>query len=201
MPKWQRKLGTPKPDKSFERLFVRARALERHEQQFSASRQDNTRGKFTTQEGVSTKGDETTEQHTGLSREGAQCQKGLRQEFKGGKTGHPRFLPDERKTSDACYNCRDLGHHQRDCPKLGREASGRTGHVSSMTIQKFTDRFQQFSTDELETMLAKGKAAVEQQQQEGRGNVDAVTVSSVGVKGSLLKVNLEVEGLCTGSGR
>ena len=49
--------------------------------------------------------------------------------------------------------------------------------------------------DKLETVLAERKAATEQQQLEGRGNVDMVTMSSVGVKGALLKVNLEVEGL------
>ena len=185
----------PKPDESFEELFARARVLERHEQQFGASRWNNARGKSTTLEGGSTKGDRTTEQRTGISSKGPQCQKGLRQEFKGVKTGHPRFFPDETKKSEAWYNCGDLGHHWRDCPKLGREAPGRTGRVSSMTVRKFTNQFQQFSTDELETVLTERKAATEQQQLEGSGNVDMVTVSSVGVKGPLLKVNLEVEGL------
>ena len=35
MPKWQRKLGAPKPKESFEELYDRARTLERHDQQYS----------------------------------------------------------------------------------------------------------------------------------------------------------------------
>lgn len=118
LPKWQRKLGAPKPDESFEDLFARARALERHEEYFSAGCRDNARGKSTTDEEVSTRGDGTAEQRTSISSKGAQHRKGSRQEVKGGKGGHPHFLPDERKKSETCYHCGELGHHRRDCPKL-----------------------------------------------------------------------------------
>ena len=36
LPRWQRKLGAPKPDESFEELFARARTTERREEQYSA---------------------------------------------------------------------------------------------------------------------------------------------------------------------
>ena len=39
LPKWQRKLGAPKTDESFEDLYARARAIERHDQQIGAGRQ------------------------------------------------------------------------------------------------------------------------------------------------------------------
>ena len=41
LPKWQRKLGAPKPTEFFEELYARARTLERHDQQFNASRNDS----------------------------------------------------------------------------------------------------------------------------------------------------------------
>ena len=40
--KWQRKLGAPKPDESFHDLLARARMLEEHEKQFSASAESCT---------------------------------------------------------------------------------------------------------------------------------------------------------------
>ena len=36
-PRWQRKLNAPKPDETFGQLFERARMLEQHEKQFTAS--------------------------------------------------------------------------------------------------------------------------------------------------------------------
>ena len=43
LPNWQRKLGTPKTDESFEDLYPRARAFERHDQQIGAGRQVDMR--------------------------------------------------------------------------------------------------------------------------------------------------------------
>ena len=42
-PRWQRKLGAPKPDESFDELFARARTTERREEQYSTTTSD--RGK------------------------------------------------------------------------------------------------------------------------------------------------------------
>ena len=36
-PRWQRKLNAPRPDETFAQLFERARMLEQHEKQFTAS--------------------------------------------------------------------------------------------------------------------------------------------------------------------
>ena len=38
LPKWQRKLGAPKTDETFEDLYARARAIEQHDQQIGTGR-------------------------------------------------------------------------------------------------------------------------------------------------------------------
>ena len=40
--KWQRKLGAPKADESFQDLFTRARVLEEHERQYTVSAESRT---------------------------------------------------------------------------------------------------------------------------------------------------------------
>jgi hypothetical protein len=66
-----------------------------------------------------------------------------------------------------------------------------------MTTRNSQDSTQllQFSTDELEQVIANCKAAAKQQQLEGDGHVDVMTMSSVDVKGPLLQVSIEVKGL------
>lgn len=197
LPKWQRKLGAPKTDESFEDLYARARASERHEQQISSGRRDNLRGKSSTQEEASVRGDGLSDQRTSTVRDtsGAQRQKVASQESRSSRPGHTRTFRDDRRKSEGCFNCGDLGHHKRNCPKLSREAPGRSGCVSSLTAEKSTNQFRYYSMEELERELAERKAAAEQQQLEGGGSVDIVTVSSVGVKGPLLRVGVEIEGL------
>ena len=41
LPKWQRKLGAPRPTETFEELYARARTQERHEQQFTVTQKDS----------------------------------------------------------------------------------------------------------------------------------------------------------------
>ena len=40
LPRWQRKLGAPKPDESFDELFARARTTERREEQYNTTMGD-----------------------------------------------------------------------------------------------------------------------------------------------------------------
>jgi predicted aspartyl protease len=63
--------------------------------------------------------------------------------------------------------------------------------------QQPADQLHQYSTEALEKALAERKVATEQLQLERGGNVDTVTVSSnaADVKGPLLRVRVEIEGL------
>ena len=89
-----------------------------------------------------------------------------------------------------------MGHFQRDCPNPPRETPGRSsGKVSSLVVKDTGKRLEEYSTEDLEKVLAERKAGAEQFQLEGTASVDTVTVSTVEAKGSLPRVCVEVEGL------
>ena len=195
LPKWQRKLGAPKANESFEDLYARARAQERHEQQINATRKDATKGKSFPQEEAGTRCDGTVPRHTATGREpqGAYRQKVTSQPG----SAPSRSTRNEHKRTKACFHCGDVGHRKRQCPKLSKEAPGRTGRVSTLMAQQPADQLHQYSTEALEKALAERKVATEQLQLERGGNVDTITVSSnaADVKGPLLRVRVEIEGL------
>ena len=89
-----------------------------------------------------------------------------------------------------------MGHIQRNCPKLAPETAGSTrGKVSSQVAQDVSKHLEHCSIEELEKVLAEKKAGVQQLQLAGTVSVDMLTVSTVGVKGSLLRACVEIEGL------
>ena len=116
LPKWQCKLGAPKTDETFEDLYARARAMERHEQQIG--RQDDSRyRKPSTPDEVPKKTDTASEPRAS-------------------NTWHSRPRKDERSRSRGCFHCGEVGHLQWNCPKLSQEAPGRSrGKVSSLVVQ------------------------------------------------------------------
>ena len=96
LPKWQRKLGAPKTDESFEDLYARARAIERHDQQIGAGRQADSRlHKPSTADESSKKTDTASEPKTG-------------------KNWHGQPRRDDRNRSRSCFHCGEVGHIQRN---------------------------------------------------------------------------------------
>ena len=90
-----------------------------------------------------------------------------------------------------------MGHIQHNCPKIAPEVVGRSrGKVSSQMAQDASKHLEQCSDEELEKVLVKKKAGIEQLLQlAGTVSVDMATVSAVGAKGSLLRACVEIEGL------
>ena len=178
LPKWQCKLGTPKTDESFEDLYARARAIERHAQQIGAGRQVNSmRSEPSTADEPSKKTDTASEPRTS-------------------KSWHGQPRRDDRNKSRGCFHCGEVGHIQHNCPKLATEAAGRSrGKVSSMVAQDASKHLEHCSIEELEKVLAEKKAGVEQLQLSGTATVDVVTGNTVRAKGSLLRACVEIEGL------
>ena len=94
LPNWQRKLGTPKTDESFEDLYPRARAFERHDQQIGAGRQvDMRHSKPSTADEPSKKTNTANEPRTS-------------------KNWHSLARRDDRNKSRGCFHCGEVGHIQ-----------------------------------------------------------------------------------------
>ena len=71
--------------------------------------------------------------------------------------------------------------------------------ATSLVVQDASKHLEQCSI-ELEKALAERKAGAEQLQLEGTASVDVVTVRTVGAKGSLLCVCVEIRGLAVEEG-
>ena len=143
LPKWQRKLSAPKATESFDELFARACTLEQHDQQFNAgcgdSRQQKGKGNKPPHKNESVKSEE---------RPSPKDQPGR---------GLNRF-PQKK----GCFTCGDLGHIQRNCPKWGSEASGRSGKVSTLAVTELSEDEEDLSVQQLEQLLAKKRLVAEQ---------------------------------------
>lgn len=128
LPKWQRKLGAPKATETFEELYARARTLECHEQQFGASRGETRQ----TEQCASRNAERSTSQESKQKNHPRnEAPKGSNLKSNQGRT-MPRYLGKQR----GCFNCEDLNHFQRNCPKLKSEAAGRSGRVSNLSAKE-----------------------------------------------------------------
>ena len=190
-PRWQRKLNAPRTDETFTQLFERARMLEHHEKQFTASaacRAEN-QGKKSRPSGP-----------TG-----------------GGKTPSQRVQRPQDSTPPAavtpkftrlCYVCHAAGHLARNCPTRknptsespGRSANEPAPRTSSIEAQG-TDAQTELTEEELEFLLARCRLQKEQQllltAQDGKVACVAASTSqpSPPVVGPLLYSELEVGGV------
>ena len=101
LPKWQRKLGVPKTDESFEDLYARARAIERHDQQIGAGRLvDSRRSKPSTADEPSASSESRTSKNW---------------------HGHPRR--DDRNKSRGYFHCGEVVTHSVQLSKASIESS------------------------------------------------------------------------------
>ena len=175
LPKWQCKLGAPRASETFEELYARARTLERHDQQLNAARGEmkpprNPSHKAPTGEGqVPEKAPGSLDRSKGQASTGSQKQRNLQ-----------------------CYHCGQLGHFERNCPKLPREAPGKSGQVSAVMIAS-NKPASQLSTEELEELLAR-RQAEEEQHSLGVGRIGVVTSEVSDVKGPVMQVRVSIEG-------
>ncbi len=128
LPKWQRKLGAPKTTESFEKLFARARTLERHDQQFNTGRSDAKPPK-----GKSSHLNDSARRLEELPQKD-QPDRGV------GKYTWKR----------GCFHCGDMGHIQRNCPQLTPEATGRSGKISTLATTETHESLTDVSVQQLE---------------------------------------------------
>ena len=195
-PRWQRKLNAPRPDETFAQLFERARMLEQHEKQFTASAACRTetpskKSKPSVQAGGSRPPPTTVSQKSHKSQESVPAQ-----------VSASKFVR-------LCHVCREPGHFARNCPirsknsKLespGRSMNGSAARTSSVEVKETIEQ-KELTEEELEFLLARCRLQKEQQmlQTAPGGNVACVKATppqhSGPVIGPLLYCDLEVEGV------
>ena len=202
-PRWQRKLNAPHTDETFAQLFERARMLEQHEKQFTASAACRTEASIkktrqSTPAGGSRPVPIATTATTPATGQRSQRSPG----------GVPSPAPSS-KVGRLCYICQDPGHFARNCPTRSRnakhESPGRSSHESAARTSsvevKETKEQKELTEAELEFLLARCRLQKEKQmlQTSPEGDVACVkatpTQSTGSVIGPLLYCDLEVEGV------
>lgn len=139
-PKWQRKLNAPQPEETFAQLFERARMLEQHEKQFSASAacRRETTGKKNKPA--------TSASHSSTS-------------LKRNKLSEPPTTQvSSQKVNRYCYDCLQPGHLARNCPghlqDNKQEGPGRSTCGVSCTSCLEVKETQELTEEGLELLLA-----------------------------------------------
>ena len=141
LPRWQRKLGAPKPEEFFEELFARARIMKRREEQYTAisngrnepRHKNSNSGKQPTQPASEGSGQSPTE--TRRQNQGNQCR--------------------------ACHRFRHIAKFCKNRQRRGgdAEASGRAPESNANVVTPVT----QCSSAELEEELSKRRLEGEQE--------------------------------------
>ena len=153
LPKWQRKLGHPKPDETFEELYGRARTAERHDRQYSESAAGRSDPQHKTSDRTKKASNSSSSGGSGSS-SGSNKTDVRKREIQGPGDDVSEGSTERGSSSNlVCYNCRETGHIARHCrkPKQGAEAAGRSrgSSVGSKVLVTMADLSDQQLKDEL----------------------------------------------------
>ena len=202
LPKWQRKLGAPKPEESFAELYDRARMLEKREVQYSDSanvRKDtkatatptdqksdqnkkNQQGKYKFQKSYKAPTQTTTSKEGNVS------------------AGPAQSAPGQKSvgTNKTCFRCKSPSHWAKDCTKqLKAEAPGRGKPSSTTSMITPVSTLEQMTDEQLEDILSKRKLEREQELLKEVAQVDVVRAEegSSGAVGPILSLKIKIEGV------
>ena len=126
LPKWQRKLGAPKPNETFEELYDKARTLERHDQQYSHSAAERNDPKGTKKDNKPASKPEGNPKSNTVESSPKELKR----------------IPNTSQNRLICYNCEKPGHIARECrkPRMKFEAVGRASKSTVLTtVADLTD--------------------------------------------------------------
>ena len=180
--KWQRKLGSPKPEETFHDLFARARMLEECEKQFAASANvrssENQKKLFNdrVRKPPNYKPKETL---------GARIQE------------KPVDLESSQPRERRCFLCKKVGHMRRECP-LKTEAPGRSQASSTSVVEvaESVTRPEDLTESQLEQLLASRRLNQEKIALHVTSQANTITgEGEAQTVGSLLHLDLCIEGV------
>ena len=188
LPKWQRKLGAPKATETFDDLYARARALERHDQQFNVRTGNNKPQASFPQKSAS---------HKEGKQMGGNEQRPEHHINRGPRRGSGQSYPKGGK----CWHCNGYGHIERNCPKRGTESPGRTAKISTVA----TPGIPEMTIRQLEEVLASKRLAAEQNKlsadigtvtgvTSGTNQVSNSSVDATDAIGPILYLEVSIEG-------
>ena len=152
LPKWQKKLGAPRPSEKFHDLYERARTVERHDQQFQASAVGRSEKKDGQPEQSSKPAMVTKSAGSGAS---------TSEESPSSASG------GSRSTRRSCFICKSINHLARNCPekKHRHEARGRTrpnqSSQSTVSVVEASSAAEALTTQQLEDLLAERRVQEE----------------------------------------
>lgn len=192
--KWQRKLGAPKAEESFHDLYTRARLLEEYEKQYTASAESRNANSSKDRDSKSSLR-KSHYRNRNQEKESDQQSSSLPVRTELNKRMNPSTttLPNKERK---CYSCGQTGHLRNACPKRaeapGQSRTSTTSNVSSVADPK------DLSEEQLEQLLAAKKLEREKSLLEvsnSSNNVVNADCSCAGAVGSLLEVELSIEGV------
>ena len=166
LPKWQKKLGAPKPSERFSDLYERARTIEKHEEQFRKS--ETSRSESGQRFRRRQQAPPSTSTSTGTTPETQP------KVVDSSGTGGPR-------PRGGCFVCYKVGHKARNCPerKTYVEAPGKNQPQKNNVSAVQTGSAPKLSVHQLERMLAESRLQEERDNLEASlSTVNAVTVAS-----------------------
>ena len=224
LPKWQRKLGAPSPLENFDELFMRARMVERHDQQYNTGRtqqgsterldqqyntgrtQQSSTGRHQpntarrNQQG-DTKPDEARSTPHGFRKKpnASHSESNIpREEFVSRQaSGRPYTRNTSKK---GCFNCGEPSHFHRDCQRLQPESRGRSSGVSALSgeLKGSDPPPKDLSIPEQSIQqLEQVLASMKlnmEQTKLKKSNVGMVISPSAGTVGPVLYLNIKMEG-------
>ena len=176
LPRWQRKLGAPKPDESFDELFNRARTTERREQQYCEVAEERKDAQQKTK-----KVEKAPTQPRKEQAEKASNSEKRESSSKQGQGQGPQ-----------CHNCHRYGHIAKFCwdkQKRGAEAPGKQKDSKTHLVTCVDE----LSDKELEQELSKRR--LDKEQQLASDCVESSVNIVTGAVGPSYWLQISVEGL------
>ena len=200
LPKWQKKLGAPRPSEKFNDLYERARTIERHDKQFqvsAAGRSEKKEGQSELPSKLATGAKPAVV--TRLTGSGTSTSRESPGRPTGSGASTSRESPGSANRSGVplrrtCFICKSTNHLARNCPEKRHrnEARGRTrpnqGNQANVSVVEASSTAKALTTQQLEDLLAERRVQEESALLESTSADVNVVVAMVGTTKEVLAI-------------